>query len=153
VGTEARRHLLRPASELPGGETPPDDRSVNPPAPPQFGAPGPADPAYYPPPPPQYPFAPSSNGIGIAGGVCGIVAVVLCWIPFVDYVSVVLGVLAIIFGALGVRRANGESGNGKGLAITGIVTGIVAVVISVLFLAVIYAAVTSVSTTIGALPN
>ena len=62
-------------------------------------------------------------------------------------------VLAIIFGALGVRRANGEGGTGKGLAITGIVTGIVAVVISVLFLAVIYAAVTSVSTTIGALPN
>jgi hypothetical protein len=81
------------------------------------------------------------------------VAVVLCWIPFVDYVSVVLGALAIIFGALGIRHANAHDGGGKGMAITGVVTGIVALVISVLFLAIIYAAVTSIngngSVTIG----
>ena len=85
-----------------------------------------------------------SNGLGIAGGVCGIVAVVLCWIPFVDYISIVLGALAIIFGAIGIRHANAHGGGGKGMAITGIVTGIVALVISVLFLAVVYAAVTSI---------
>jgi hypothetical protein len=77
--------------------------------------------------------------------VCGIVAVVLCWIPFVDYVSVVLGALAIIFGTLGIRHANARGGGGKGMAITGLVTGIVALVISVLFLAIIYAAVTSIN--------
>ena len=89
-------------------------------------------------------MAPPGNGIGIAGGVCGIVAVVLCWIPFVDYVSIVLGALAIIFGALGIRHANTYGGGGKGMAITGVVTGIVALVISILFLAIVYAAVTSV---------
>lgn len=92
-----------------------------------------------------YAVAQSGNGLGIAGGVCGIVAVVLCWIPFVDYVSVVLGALAIVFGALGIRHANAHGGGGKGLAITGLVTGIVALVISVLFLAIIYAAVTSIN--------
>jgi hypothetical protein len=127
---------------MPGDETMPDDPGGLPPAPP----------GYYQAPPP-YPVAASSNGIGIAGGVCGIVAVALCWIPFVDYVSVVLGALAIVLGALGLRRANAEGGSGKSLAITGIVTGIVAVVISLLFLAVIYAAVTAVSPGIGALPN
>jgi hypothetical protein len=85
--------------------------------------------------------------MGIAGGVCGIVAVVLCWVPFIDYLSIILGALAIIFGALGIRHANTHGGGGKGMAITGVVTGIVALVISVLFLAVVYTAVTSINTT------
>jgi hypothetical protein len=94
-----------------------------------------------------------SNGLGITGGVCGIVAVVLCWIPFVDYISIVLGALAIIFGAIGVRHANEHGGGGKGMAITGIVTGIVAVVITILFLAVVYAAVTSIQAGVGGVGN
>jgi hypothetical protein len=98
-------------------------------------------------------MAPPGNGLGIAGGVCGIVAVVLCWIPFVDYVSIVLGALAIIFGAVGIRHANAHGGGGKGMAITGVVTGIVALVISVLFLVIVYAAVTSIQASVGVLGN
>lgn len=102
---------------------------------------------------PVYAMAPPGNGLGIAGGVCGIVAVVLCWIPFVDYVSIVLGALAIIFGAVGIRHANAHGGGGKGMAITGVVTGIVALVISVLFLVIVYAAVTSIQASVGVLGN
>lgn len=102
---------------------------------------------------PVYAVAPPGNGLGIAGGVCGIVAVVLCWIPFVDYVSIVLGALAIIFGALGIRHANTHGGGGKGMAITGVVTGIVALVISILFLAIVYAAVTSIQASVGVIGN
>lgn len=97
-----------------------------------------------------YPAVAPGNGLGITGGVCGIVAVALCWIPFVDYISIVLGALAIIFGAIGVRHANEHGGGGKGMAVTGIVTGIVAVVITILFLAVVYAAVTSIQVGAGA---
>lgn len=86
-----------------------------------------------------------SNGIGVAGGVCGIIAVVLCWIPFVDYISVVLGTLAIIFGALGVRHANASGGAGKGMAVTGIVCGIVGLAISLIFLLLIYAVISTVT--------
>ncbi len=143
------------------------------PQPPQWGAPQPGNPPQAPAFPPQpgyqpqpgYPGAPpgyyqqpyvvaqAGNGIGIAGGVCGIVAVVLCWIPFIDYLSIVLGALAIIFGALGIRNANAHGGAGKGMAITGVVTGIVALVISVLFLAVVYTAVTSINASVGVLGN
>jgi hypothetical protein len=136
------------APQPPGwGSSQPDNSLQSPGFPPQPGYPPPqgAPYGYY----QQQPYgvAQPGNGLGIAAGVCGIVAVVLCWIPFVDYVSVVLGALAIIFGALGIRHANAHGGGGKGMAITGLVTGIVALVISVLFLAIIYAAVTSINTT------
>jgi hypothetical protein len=89
------------------------------------------------------------NGIGIAAGVCGIVAVALCWIPFIDYISIVLGALAIIFGVIGIRNANRYGGAGKGMAVTGIVCGIVGLAIALIFLLLIYALVSSV-TVIGA---
>jgi hypothetical protein len=84
--------------------------------------------------------APRGNGLGIASGIFGIVALVLCWIPFVDYTSIVLGALAIIFGSVSIRQANTRDGGGKAMALTGVITGTVALVISVLFLAVVYAA-------------
>lgn len=92
-----------------------------------------------------------TNGIAIAAGVCGIIAVVLCWIPFIDYISVVLGTLAIIFGIIGVRRADGY-GSGKGMAITGIVCGTVGLAIALLFLLLIFAIVSSVNVVGGAGP-
>jgi hypothetical protein len=98
--------------------------------------------------PPAIIYGRETNGIAIAAGVCGIVAVVLCWIPFVDYVSIVLGVLAIIFGILGVRRADAY-GSGRGMAITGIVCGSVGLTIAFLFLLLIYAVISTV-TVIGA---
>ncbi len=85
-----------------------------------------------------------TNGIAIAAGVCGIIAVVLCWIPFVDYVSIILGVLAIIFGIIGIRRADAY-GSGRGMAVTGIVCGSVGLAIAFLFLLLIYAVVSSVN--------
>jgi hypothetical protein len=141
----------------PSGLPPPPDWSAlqpgvptQPPGfPPQPGFPQQAAPYGYYQQPQVFAAGQPGNGIGIAGGVCGIVAVVLCWIPFVDYVSIILGALAIIFGALGLRHANTHGGAGKGMAITGIVTGIVALVISVLFLAVVYTAVTSINTSVG----
>ena len=54
--------------------------------------------------------------------VCGIVSVVLGWLPVVFAVGAVLAVLAIIFGIVGLRRAR-WSGRRKGFAIAGLVTG------------------------------
>ena len=58
------------------------------------------------------------KGMSIAGMVLGITSIVFIYLNFV------LGVLAIIFSAIGLKR-----GEGKGMAIAGLVTGIVGVII------------------------
>jgi hypothetical protein len=69
--------------------------------------------------------------------VLGLVALVLCWFPFVNWV---LAVLAIVFGALGISRAN-KVGRGKGFAISGLVTGAVGGIIGILIVTVFMSAV------------
>jgi hypothetical protein len=73
----------------------------------------------------------TGNGIAIAAMVCGIVSVVLGWIPVVFAIAVVLAVLAIIFGIVGVRRAR-ESGRRRGFAIAGLVTGAFGIPVAVI---------------------
>jgi len=71
------------------------------------------------------------NGIAVAAMVCGIISVVVGWIPVLFAVGAVLAVLAIIFGIVGLRRAR-TSGRRRGLAITGLVTGAFGVPIAIL---------------------
>ena len=59
------------------------------------------------------------NGLAVASFVCGLLGLVPLWIGFV------LCVLAVIFGVLGLQRANVAMGKGRGLAIAGIVLGLV----------------------------
>jgi uncharacterized membrane protein len=87
----------------------------------------------------------SGNGVGIASAICGVVALVLSWKPFVDYTSLVLGALAIIFGVLGIRRANADPGARKALAIIGMVCGIAGFAIAAIVLLLIYALVTTIN--------
>ena len=84
------------------------------------------------PPPPQsgygYPQPARSNGMAVAALVLGIIGLVLFWVPLL---GMVLAILAIIFGGVGMSRAN-QGASGKGLAIAGLVLGIVAIAIYVL---------------------
>ena len=66
-----------------------------------------------------------SNGLAIAGMVCGIVGLLLF--------NVILGPLAIIFGAIGLSKAR-NGANHRGMAIAGIVLGVLDVVIFVVLL-------------------
>jgi hypothetical protein len=72
----------------------------------------------------------SGNGIAVAAMVCGIVAVVLGWIPVLFAIGAVLALLAIIFGIVGLRRAR-TSGRRRGFAITGLITGAIGVGVAV----------------------
>lgn len=75
------------------------------------------------------PIAPTlRNGLGVTALVLGIVSIVLSWIPVF---GLILGTLALIFGAIGHQRARKAEADNPGMAITGIVLGAVTTVIGV----------------------
>jgi hypothetical protein len=69
----------------------------------------------------------ASNGFAVTALVCGIVGILIF--------EIILGPLAIIFGAVGLRRA-GRAGRGRGMAMAGLILGIIDVVLFFIFLAV-----------------
>jgi hypothetical protein len=62
----------------------------------------------------------SSNGLAIAGLVCGLVGTL--------FFNVILGPLAIIFGGVGLSRAN-RGARHRGMAIAAIVLGVIDLII------------------------
>ncbi|KUL40320.1 DUF4190 domain-containing protein [Streptomyces regalis] len=86
--------------------------------------------------PAGYPQAPGyamplqpSNGMGTTGLVLGIIGVVCSLTFFLWFFGVVLGILGIIFGAIGRSKAGRGEATNKGAATAGLVCGIVATVI------------------------
>lgn len=69
------------------------------------------------------------NGLGTAGLVLGIVGIVLAWVPIG---GLILGILATVFGAVGLHRARKGGASNRGVAIAGLVLGIATIVISCL---------------------
>lgn len=74
-----------------------------------------SDPSAAPLPPPS-----GGNGFAVTGLVLGILSLVLFFIPFL---GILLGLLGLIFGGVGIGRAN-RVGKGKGMAVAGLVMGI-----------------------------
>ena len=68
------------------------------------------------------------NGLGTAGMVLGILALVLCW---TTWPGVILGILAIVFSALGRGRAKSGEASNRGQATAGLVCGIIGTVLSI----------------------
>ncbi|MFJ4922675.1 DUF4190 domain-containing protein [Streptomyces sp. NPDC088725] len=75
-----------------------------------------------------------SNGLGVTAMVLGILSVVLFW--FVG-LGIVLGILALIFGAVGLRKARRGEASNSGVALAGVILGPIGVVASAAFLALI----------------
>jgi hypothetical protein len=63
--------------------------------------------------------------MAVAALVLGILGLVFSWVPFIGWILVIL---AVIFGAVGVRNPQG-----KGMAIAGLVLGIIGIALKVLF--------------------
>ena len=83
------------------------------------------------PPYPPYPQRPPQNGLGIAGMVLGIVSLVTCWVGLVP------AILAIVFGRIGMVRADRGEASNKGMATAGFIMGIVGVGVWVLFIVLV----------------
>jgi len=74
--------------------------------------------------------APAGNGMAVAGFVLSILALILCWLSLIDLFFILP---AIVFSAIGLRRANKQARPHRGLAIAGLSISLVATVIMIVF--------------------
>lgn len=84
-----------------------------------------------------------SNGVAIAALTCGVVGVLVAWMPFIVVAGIVLGVLALVFGIKGLKRAT-SIGSGRGMAIAGIAMGgvtLLTAIVGVIFSVVLFRAI------------
>ncbi|PWM45703.1 MAG: DUF4190 domain-containing protein [Clostridiales bacterium] len=73
-----------------------------------------------------------SNNLAVAALICGILGIVLCWIPYVCFLALILSICAVVFGAMGMKKAGA---NGRGMAIAGLVCGIVSLGLTLIVVA------------------
>jgi len=91
-----------------------------------------SDPQFLDAPPSATTTAPKgSNGLATAGFVLGLLGVLTCWIPILNVVGIILGILGAVLAAVGLAKSK-KVGTGKGLAIAGIVLGVLAVLLAIL---------------------
>lgn len=75
------------------------------------------------------PVRPPKNGMAPAGFVVGLIALLLCWLPFVNVIFIALGILISSFG-LQAAKTRGRNG----LASAGLILSIIAAFIAFLML-------------------
>ena len=73
------------------------------------------------------------NGMGTAALVLGVVALVLVVLLLFSPLGAFLGLLAVLFGILGLIRANRGEADNRGQAVAGLVTGAVALLLGIFF--------------------
>jgi hypothetical protein len=74
--------------------------------------------------------APMRNGLGVAALACGLAGILLGQVPLLFLGSGALGVLAIVFGIIGIRRTMHGTASNRAMAVTGLVAGVVAVALA-----------------------
>lgn len=75
----------------------------------------------------------NGQGLGIAGLVTGIVALLLSFIPCFGGAAILIGSAAAVFGAVAISKANATN-SPKGMGIAGVSLGSLAVLIGILWL-------------------
>lgn len=73
-----------------------------------------------------------SNGLGVAGFVISLIGIFLCWIPILNFI---LWILGLLFSFIGLFKAP------RGLAITGMVLSLILIIILVMFFGALLAAI------------
>ena len=76
-----------------------------------------------------------TNGLGIAGMVIGIISYVFCWIPVLNFI---LGLIGVILSSIGLARR--EQYRLNGCAIAGLVLSIIGFVVGIIMMIIIFAA-------------
>lgn len=83
---------------------------------------------------PNAPRDEGGNGIAIASMVCGIVAIVIAWVPFFGIAGLIAAIVGLALSIPALRRSR-PTGRRRGAAITGLVTSLVGVALGVLGIA------------------
>jgi len=76
----------------------------------------------------QYPNQPQpaqGNGMAVAALVLGILGLVFSFAMGIGFIFALMG---LIFGIVGMKKANRIGGKGKGMAVTGLITGIIGLI-------------------------
>jgi hypothetical protein len=81
-----------------------------------------------PPPAPQ-----PRNGLGTAGFVLGLLALLFAWIPFVGVIGWPLSILGLILSGFGLQRVISRKADNKGLSVAGIVLSAIALLVCILW--------------------
>ena len=63
--------------------------------------------------------------MGVVSLVFGIISLILCWIPAINWIALVLSVIGIVMGAVGRSKAK-KAGESTGVATAGMVLSIIA---------------------------
>ncbi len=75
---------------------------------------------------------PPQNGIGTASLVFGLLALATNWMPLLSLVGLIAGVLAVVFGAIGLYWAGTGLATNRGTAAGGLFSGLGALLVMVL---------------------
>jgi hypothetical protein len=78
-----------------------------------------------------YPPARRRNGMGTAALVLGVVGLVLVLLLLFSPIGAFLGLLAVLFGILGIMRASRGEADNRGQAVAGLVTGAIALLVGI----------------------
>ena len=83
------------------------------------------------PPTPQSYVVKPRNGAGVAALVLGLIGLVLTLLVLPSPLGALLGLLAVVFGIVGIGRAGRGEATNRGQAVTGLITGILALALGV----------------------
>jgi large-conductance mechanosensitive channel len=88
------------------------------------------------------PTPPANNGkgLGIAGMILGILAIILSFVPCFGFWAIILAVVGVILSAISLSQAK-KAGASKGMAIAGLICSILAIIIGSIWLFIIAKAV------------
>ncbi|MFJ3957114.1 hypothetical protein [Arthrobacter sp. NPDC090010] len=99
---------------------------------PQYGTPGYGAPGYGAPGNPFTPAPTGPKGLAIAALVCGIIAFATAWIPVINIVALIAGLIAIVLGIVSLaKKFNGKvmAGIGMGLGVLGLLGALLMITI------------------------
>ena len=63
--------------------------------------------------------------MGVVSLVFGIISIVLCWIPAINWIGIILGIIGIVLGAVAKKKGQGTGTAGMVLSIVGTVLSLI----------------------------